>query len=260
MASSYRRSHPGSRPSTPLYLFIAILAALIITYAMHIRAAIQSPPPQETLPIPSAPQPSASSPTSSPEQELPWNLKLVNREFPQDPSYLPTTAALSNGKEVDIRIYDALLSMLNDCRAAGLNPVVCSAYRSIETQTQLFDNKISRLMEDGMSYGEAYQAASTEVAIPGTSEHSLGLAVDICALSYQLLDEAQAETAEQKWLMAHCTDYGFILRFPKEKEHITGIIWEPWHYRYVGVEAAKAIEESGLCLEEYLAQAYSTAS
>jgi D-alanyl-D-alanine carboxypeptidase len=111
-------------------------------------------------------------------------------------------------------------------------------------------------MKTGISYDEAYTAAATVVAIPGTSEHNLGLAVDICAEDYQVLDDAQADTPEQQWLMEHCADYGFILRYPQGKEDQTGIIWEPWHYRYVGVEAAQEITSSGLCLEEYLALHY----
>ena len=135
--------------------------------------------------------------------------------------------------------------------------MVCSGYRTVTRQTELFQEKIDELMVDGLTYDEAYTAAATVVAIPGTSEHNLGLAVDICATDYQLLDDAQAETPEQQWLMEHCAEYGFILRYPQGKEEITGIIWEPWHYRYVGVEAATEIMQSGLCLEEYLAQYYS---
>ena len=107
-------------------------------------------------------------------------------------------------------------------------------------------------MADGLSYDEAYAAAATVVAIPGTSEHNLGLAVDICALDYQILDDAQADTPEQQWLMEHCWEYGFILRYPAEKQDITGIIYEPWHYRYVGRDHAQAIRQSGQCLEEFL--------
>ena len=90
------------------------------------------------------------------------------------------------------------------------------------------------------------------MAVPGTSEHQTGLALDIVSAGYQLLDEAQEDTAEQKWLMEHCWEYGFILRFPEDKTEITGIGYEPWHYRYVGRETAEAIHKSGLCLEEYL--------
>ena len=89
-------------------------------------------------------------------------------------------------------------------------------------------------------------------APPGTSEHQTGLALDIVSARYQVLDSAQANTAEQQWLMAHCWEYGFILRYPADKTEITGIGYEPWHYRYVGRETAAAVHESGLCLEEYL--------
>ena len=92
------------------------------------------------------------------------------------------------------------------------------------------------------------------VARPGTSEHQAGLAVDIVSVEYQVLDEGQEDTPLQQWLMAHCWEYGFILRYPTDKSDLTGVGYEPWHYRYVGEEAAKAITEQGICLEEYLAQ------
>ena len=92
----------------------------------------------------------------------------------------------------------------------------------------------------------------TVVALPGTSEHQTGLALDIVDAGYQELDEAQENTPVQQWLMRNSWRYGFILRYPTGKSNITGIIYEPWHYRYVGRDAARAIYESGLCLEEYL--------
>lgn len=98
----------------------------------------------------------------------------------------------------------------------------------------------------------AQKQAATEVAVPGTSEHQLGLAVDLVDASYQVLDEAQASTPAQQWLMEHCWEYGFILRYPAEKQDITGIIYEPWHYRYVGRDHAQSIRQSGQCLEEFL--------
>ena len=87
---------------------------------------------------------------------------------------------------------------------------------------------------------------------PGTSEHQAGLAVDIVSVDYQILDEGQEDTPLQQWLMEHCWEYGFILRYPPDKGEKTGIIYEPWHYRYVGREYAQAIRQSGLCLEEFL--------
>ena len=112
--------------------------------------------------------------------------------------------------------------------------------------------KVQRLMAAGYDAEEADQKAATVVARPGTSEHELGLAVDIVDAGYQQLDEGQASTPVQQWLMAHCWEYGFILRYPDGKSDLTGIIYEPWHYRYVGVETAQALRESGQCLEEYL--------
>ena len=99
---------------------------------------------------------------------------------------------------------------------------------------------------------EARKKAATIVAVPGTSEHQLGWAVDIVDKSYQVLNEKQATMPAQKWLMEHSWEYGFILRYPVDKSGVTGIIYEPWHYRYVGRDNAKAIYDSGLCLEEYL--------
>ena len=148
------------------------------------------------------------------------------------------------------------MEMVDACRAAGLQPVIGSAYRSIDDQIYLHNRKINFYLDKGLAYEDAYAEASTVVAIPGCSEHNLGLAVDLCALSYQILDEGQLKTAEQQWFMAHCHEYGFILRYLSEKSDLTGIIYEPWHYRYVGKEAAMEITERGICLEEYIAEKY----
>ena len=129
---------------------------------------------------------------------------------------------------------------------------VCSGYRNIVLQTQLYENKVSRLTQDGYSRRDAERLAATEVASPGTSEHHTGLAVDIVDAANYNLDETQAQMPAQQWLLENCHRYGFILRYPKDKSNITGIIYEPWHYRYVGSDAAWVIHEQGLCLEEYL--------
>ena len=180
-----------------------------------------------------------------------WNLILVNpwNEVPED--YEVKLTRLKNGQAVDSRCYPMLQQMMDDCRAAGLNPVICSSYRTHDKQEELFRKKVNTLRKQGYSQEEAETEAARWVARPGTSEHETGLAVDIVDKSYQLLDEKQEQTPVQQWLMAHCAEYGFILRYPVEKSDLTGIGYEPWHYRYVGVEAAKAITEQGLCLEEY---------
>lgn len=148
--------------------------------------------------------------------------------------------------------YPALQEMLQACRDAGLTPYIASAYRTHADQIYLHNNKIQRLINEGYSEAEARELAGTVVAVPGTSEHELGLAFDLVDDSYRNLDEAQETTAVQKWLMENSWKYGFILRYPNDKSEITGIIYEPWHYRYVGKHEAQKIYESGLCLEEYL--------
>ena len=181
-----------------------------------------------------------------------WRLLLVNPWNTLPENYEMELATLSNGLKVDQRICEDLEAMLDACREAGLRPVVCSAYRTQATQVRLYNNKIARLRAAGWDETTLLAEAARWVAPPGTSEHQTGLALDIVSAGYQLLDEAQADTAEQKWLMEHCWEYGFILRYPEDKTEITGIGYEPWHYRYVGRETAAAIRESGLCLEEYL--------
>ena len=142
--------------------------------------------------------------------------------------------------------------MMEDGAAQGLSMYVTSAYRAYDRQVEIFNQSMQERMDQGMTPLEAYQETSIQVAMPGTSEHATGLAVDIISTEYDELDERQGDTDEQKWLMEHCQEYGFILRYPSDKSDITGIIYEPWHYRYVGKEAAEEIMEQGLTLEEYL--------
>lgn len=181
-----------------------------------------------------------------------WQLLLVNpwNEMPED--YEVRLKTMPDGMRVDERAYDDLNAMLDACREAGLSPKICSAYRTMSKQTYLYNNKIARLQNAGYSRAAAIEEAGRWVARPGTSEHQLGLAMDIVSSSYQALTKKQEQTKEQKWLMEHCWEYGFILRYPNDKSEITGIGYEPWHYRYVGVEIAQDIRESGLCMEEYL--------
>lgn len=180
-----------------------------------------------------------------------WNLRLVNASHPLPDDFTVETKTVDWGYEFDARAADALCRMIEDCQAAGLEPLICSAYRTGEKQSDLFENQLERQKENGLSGEEAVAAAAMVVAEPGTSEHESGLAVDICSMDYQILDEGQEETPEFQWLAAHCAQYGFILRYPPDKSDITGVIYEPWHFRYVG-EAAEEIMSRGLTLEEYL--------
>lgn len=196
-------------------------------------------------------------PTAAPAQADPadWRLTLVNPWTPLPEGYQPTLTTVENGYQVDQRCAAHLEAMLAACREAGLSPVLCSAYRTQEKQTALYENLVGKRMAQGLSREDAEAQAAKEVARPGTSEHQLGLAVDIVDASYQLLDARQEDTPVQQWLMEHCWEYGFLLRYPPDKGAVTGIIYEPWHYRYVGRDHAQAIAQSGLCLEEFLTQA-----
>ena len=142
--------------------------------------------------------------------------------------------------------------MLSDCKAAGHTYRIDYAYRSYQLQTKLFVNALTGYLWKGYSREKAGQLVGKATAVPGTSEHELGLALDIVDKDKPGRNSAQANTDTQKWLMANSWKYGFILRYPNGKTNITGIIFEPWHYRYVGKEIAKEIYESGMCLEEYL--------
>lgn len=174
----------------------------------------------------------------------PWN------SIPEDlqVNLLP----LDNEELVEVSCYQALLQMLSDCESAGNKPYVCSAYRTQAKQEYLYQRKVDYYLKRDYEQEEAEELAAQVVAIPGTSEHQLGLAADICDKDYPYLDEKQAETKTQQWLMEHCWEYGFILRYPTGSTEITGIIYEPWHYRYVGVEIATELQELGITLEEYL--------
>lgn len=148
---------------------------------------------------------------------------------------------------------DALLRMIADCQEAGYRPYICSSYRTQAMQEALFYNKLVRVLSMGYSWDDAPDIAAQSVAPPGTSEHQLGLAADIIDSEYTYLDEGQERTGTQRWLMENSWRYGFILRYPNGTTDITGIIYEPWHYRYVGERFAKDIYEKDVTLEEYVA-------
>lgn len=177
-----------------------------------------------------------------------WNLILVNpwNEVPED--YEVKLTRLKNGQAVDSRCYPMLQQMMDDCRADGLNPYICASYRTMKKQKALFADKVRRVLLEGCPKDEAAKT----VARPGTSEHQLGLALDIVDADDPQLETWQEDTPVQQWLMKNSWKYGFVLRYPPEKSSITGIIYEPWHYRYVGRQAAEEMHNKGLCLEEYL--------
>ena len=190
----------------------------------------------------------------APVKEQDWKLRIVSEAQPLPEDFTVETEEAENCYLFDARAAQALRDFLAAGRAAGMDLEVASAWRDWATQETLFEDKVNRVMsETGLEREQAEEIAADEVACPGTSEHQLGLAVDIISNDYPWLDEGWADTAEAAWLEEHCAEYGFILRYPPDKSELTGIIWEPWHFRYVGKEAAVYIMENGLCLEEYAA-------
>ena len=183
-----------------------------------------------------------------------YYLLLANAENPLPQDWSIQTEEVQNGYEMDKRAAPAMREMIQAAKEDGVELMLCSAYRSVEKQQQLFDRSQQAYMAQGMSEEEAYAKTATETAIPGTSEHQTGLAADIVTPTYQMLDAGFADTPAGQWLSEHATEYGFVLRYPQDKQEVTGIIYESWHYRFVGKTHAKLMKESGLCLEEYLQQ------
>lgn len=180
-----------------------------------------------------------------------WQTVLVNRHYALPNSYEPQLAHSvttdSTSKMLDYRVAPHYNEMFQAAAKDGIYLTPVSGYRSYQLQKNNFENKINTYIGQGYDRTKATQMAAKIILPPGTSEHNAGLAMDIISL-----EQSFDTTAAYRWLSANAQDYGFILRYPKDKQDITEVIYEPWHWRYVGVETAKAIKASGLCLEEYL--------
>lgn len=243
-------------------LILEIGLLLIFNGGAMIEELTATPTPEPTVeptPVPTpkpTPKPTPTpepTPTPRPRTDL---LMLVNPWHKLPEGYEPEISWAAEEEWMDVRCIQPLRDMIKDCQLAGNAPYVCSGYRTMEKQQFLYNNKIKRLIEDGVDPEEAPEIAARSVAVPGTSEHQLGLAVDIIDYYYVNLDEGQEDTGTQQWLMENCWKYGFILRYPNGSSDITGIIYEPWHYRYVGEECAKEIFDLGITFEEYLDMFY----
>lgn len=183
------------------------------------------------------------------DDEITWCLILVNKSNHIPNDYEIELTELSNGQSVDKRIYPSLQEMFDSARIDGVYPIVVDGYRTAEKQQSLMDEKVADYISEGYSDEEALTEAKTLVAVPGASEHQLGIAIDINADG---INSAGYEVYE--WLGENAYKYGFICRYPSDKTEITGINYEPWHYRYVGVGAATEIYNQSICLEEYLSR------
>ncbi len=216
----------------------------------------QSEPPQE--------QPAVSEPESEPPQEQPaaqdepqdWRLILVNAAHPLPEDFTVELAMTPYGYEVDKRIVEPLVTMIDAAAADGVSLLPCYGYRTLEQSAQLFEKQVNRQLALGLDQEAALEEAKHWVAPPGTSDHHTGLALDIVTPEHQVLDHAFAQTPAAQWMAQHSAQYGFVIRFPEDKQEITGITYEPWHLRYVGEEHAAVMKEENLCLEEYWQRLY----
>lgn len=181
-----------------------------------------------------------------------WRLLLINKQHPIPEDYTFPLGTIKNNMQCDERIIEDLLSMMQAAKEDGVTIIICSPYRDYSRQELLFERKIDKYMSWGMSYMEAYKKASQTVTVPGASEHQIGLAIDFITNDYTKLNAGFGDTKAGQWLLEHSCEYGFILRYPLGKEYITGIQYEPWHFRYVGRDAAMEITQREITLEEFV--------
>ena len=257
MSNRQTRSRRRRRQKRNRIIFI-LLFSLITFFAVNgliglikgdgVNTPDPTPTPHESI-----------APTPTPKQIPQPNdyTLLVNRVNPLTEDYAVETREIvcngqKTGKQFDVRAIDKLEAMLTAAADAGCPLIVRSAHRTISYQKMLYTNKVQAYLNAGYTQQAAEQEAGKWVAVPGTSEHNLGLVVDIVNVGYEgELDQYFEDSAHFTWLVENCADYGFILRYPKTKEAVTGIVYEPWHYRYVGEEVARYIMDNDLTLEEY---------
>lgn len=231
----------------------ALLVCLAVVIAQNARAQRTAEEERLTASVTPAPTPAitptpAPTPTPGPYSDKPdidvtsWEYRLANADNSIG-EYTPELDTVE-GQKLDKRMTDAMKDFVAAARAQGLSVYLSSGYRSYDEQNYLYQRKVSQ-------YGE--EQAKKIVAPPGTSEHQTGLACDITDKYYEFKDSSLENTALYQWMSQHCQEYGFIVRYPKDKEDVTGIIYEPWHFRYVGKDAAEYIMDKGLCLEEFVA-------
>lgn len=178
-----------------------------------------------------------------------WNLAIINTKYPLPDSYAPTLSNAINGSNIqlDSRVSEHYAEMYAAAKLSGCVLTPYSGYHTYALQENTFNRKVNFYVNKGMSAEEANQKASAQVLPAGCSEHNAGLAMDIVSASSDFIN-----TKEYKWLCENAYNYGFILRYPEDKTAITGMNFEPWHWRYVGTQAAKEMKEKNQCLEEYL--------
>lgn len=244
-------------------LFALILLAFVAAVVLGVRAlfALAGGGADSGSSAGSGSSESAAEPTPAPQAGSvsvdfsDGRMILVNNNLalPEGYTLETQTADAATGKELQSEAAQAFAAMQAAAKLDGVSLILQSGYRSVEYQQGLFDQQVEKMIKTGLSQEQAEEQAKTVVAVPGYSEHNTGYAADILTESYRIMDSGFADTDAYAWLVEHAAEHGFIERYPKDKSAITGIIFEPWHWRYVGPENAAAIQASGLCLEEFWA-------
>lgn len=212
------------------------------------QTAAPEPTTAKAPPV-SLPQSADGNPvTVSPDGDN-WELTLVNLQYRLSEDYKPTLQAAVEGSSVqlDARVAPFYAEMYAAAKADGCTLTPYSGYRTFARQQENFDRKVAYYVSQGLSEAEATAQTQTRILPAGASEHNMGFAMDIVSASADFIS-----TKEFSWLSAHAHEYGFILRYPENKTEITGVMYEPWHWRFVGKEAAAEMQKRGQCLEEYL--------
>lgn len=233
----------GLRARNFFQIFAGLLIGTALTAALTQCGVPADRQPEKAVYESQPPKTDVSQPL---QDDGDWNLILVNEDHPLPESFSVDCSQVSGGT-VDTRIAGALQNMIAAGEQDGVSIYVSSGYRSVERQRALFDRAVQQNLAKGMDWELADATAAKSIARPGRSEHNTGLAVDLNGVA-----EDFDTTAEYRWLQENAEDFGFILRFPADKESVTGIRFEPWHYCYVGVEHAKEMNRLGMCLEEYI--------
>ena len=267
-----RRRRRAIRRVAGLTLMLCV-AAGGVSFLLTRRAAIPSASAASAAPLPAQSAPQEAAASSVPENTAPSNalgltadearalladplMVLVNHTNKMPDDYTFDTkecgSATAVNKTLQTAACDAFLAMQKAAAADGVTVWMQSGYRSVKYQTSLYEKKTQYYLNKGYDNAAAKEKAAAVVNPPGYSEHNCGLAADLNSPEHTGLDEGFENTAAFRWLCAHAGDYGFILRYPKDAEDKTEIIYEPWHWRYVGVENAARINASGLCFEEYI--------
>ena len=255
--SRKKKNNVGHRSSL-LKTLAFFFASMLLVSAIVVLYYHEQPKPE--IPVFSPPSSSlaeeaASSLPDEAAEDLrdEWYMALVNSGSPLPVDYKITLASIGDsGFFFDARAIYYLLRMLEDCEAAGFSPLVAGAYRSLEDQQLVFEERVRQLRSQGVTNAEADLRAHHENMAPGQNEHNLGLAVDIVSAYGQGMNDSVLKEPEYSWLVEKAPEYGFIQRYTVDKEEITGVAFEPWHFRFVGIEQAQLIAANGLSLEEYL--------